>query len=275
MWKYAASLALFALPSMASAQGLVGDQITVRPFRYPTATPITVVDPGVEMVGAGATLGLAGPSPRFDIDILPISIRMDFVQDQDIGGSGPFMTFGDLDPVCPNGQIGTVASVVVNTNIDPNRVIIDGAGVAWPAWDGTVSWTDHSVIIQHTSQIRYLDGDAIQLDLVLDCSGPVSLNLDAGGVCPGVVDVALIGMTPGGNAAVVKGNAPGSSLIPAGPCAGTQLDLAGPSLVTIITDNDNDGNIFASPTLNPGVCGKPIQMVDLSTCSTSNWVYLP
>jgi hypothetical protein len=95
-------------------------------------------------------------------------------------------------------------------------------------------------------------------------------SLDFAGTCPGPVDVFIDGITPGGSVAVVKGNALGSSAIPGGPCAGQGLDISGPSLVTIVPDNDNDGSIQSTPNLNAGVCGKPIQVVDVNTCETSN-----
>lgn len=96
------------------------------------------------------------------------------------------------------------------------------------------------------------------------------LDLTFSGTCPGVVDVDITGMTPGGTLAVVRGTGPGSTVIPVGACAGTVLDLAGPSLVTTVPDGNNDGMISASPTLGPAFCGTPIQVVDMATCTTSN-----
>jgi hypothetical protein len=263
------------IPSLAFGQGLIGDDIDVRVFQFPNSTTVTAIDPGVEMIGAGATLGLPGPG-RFDVDIRPLSILLTITEEQDLGGSNnsPFMTFSDLDPICRNGQVGTVVDVVVNTNIDPNRVILDATGAVTNPWNGAISFSSTSVVINHDEQIRYVVGDAIELELVLDCT-PAGPNLDVSGVCPGPAQVAITGITPGGDVAVVKGASLGSTPVPAGPCIGTLLDLDGPSLVTIINDADNDGNVFANPNLNSPVCGKPIQIIDLTTCTPSNPVFLP
>ncbi len=265
--KYMLPLAFF-LPSIALGQDLVGDNVDVTPFFFPNATTVTVIDPGVELPNAGPTLGLGGSSGRFDVDITSDTVRVDFTVEQDLGSAGvPLLTFSDLDPVCPDGQIGTVVGVSVDTNIDPARIIIDGAGILRGAYQGDASFTDTSVAIEQVSQDRFVPGDYIELSIDFSCPG---LTLTFDGACPGIVDVEVLGMTPGGTIAVIKGTGPGSFTVPVGPCAGTPMDITGASFVTFATDGDGDGMISASPFIGPGTCGSYVQLVDLTTCETSN-----
>jgi hypothetical protein len=258
-------LAAALLPSVASAQSLVGDTIQVRPFSFPNTTPITVVEPGVDLVDAGPILGFAGSTGRLDIDVTADTIRVDFTVVQTLGFNGPLLTFEDLDPVCPDGQIGDIVGVTVDTNIDPARILL-----GLPSYQGNASFTADSVAIDQVAQVNYDDGDYIELQLDIDCPPPQPLTLLFQGTCPGPVYAEASNMTPGGQLAVVRGTGLGTTIIPVGPCAGTALGLTGAALVTFVNDNDNDGLVSATPNLGPNYCGTPIQVVDMTTCAVSN-----
>lgn len=92
------------------------------------------------------------------------------------------------------------------------------------------------------------------------------------GVCPGEVEVAITGMTPGGDLAVLSGGGTGSDAIPGGPCAGTATSLAGLRLTTIVRASP-DGSVSARPRISGGGCANPIQVVDLTTCAISPVAY--
>lgn len=66
---------------------------------------------------------------------------------------------------------------------------------------------------------------------------------------------------------------PGSTTKPNGVCAGTTVGLSNPTLAIVIAAN---GAGAASLTFNApaGACGRSVQAVDLSSCSTSNLVTL-
>lgn len=100
------------------------------------------------------------------------------------------------------------------------------------------------------------------------------LKLDVGGTCPGAVTVDVFGATPGGLVAVLRGSWPGSTTIPAGPCAGTRLDLAAPQLVTLVPA-DGAGRIEVSRDLAAAACGHAVQILDLGSCLTSRPVITP
>lgn len=97
-------------------------------------------------------------------------------------------------------------------------------------------------------------------------------SLSVSGTCPGPVQISVTGATPSGNVAFAYGAA-GSFTLPPGPCAGTVLDISSPTLAAIMAA-DASGNISIAPTLPAGICGRTLQCVDMTTCTTSNTVIL-
>lgn len=94
------------------------------------------------------------------------------------------------------------------------------------------------------------------------------------GTCPGRISADFANFTPGGNIGLVAATAPGVAVIPVGPCAGTQLDLARPRLVTMLSADAAGGYRLVSP-VPAAVCGQWVQAVDMSTCDVSAPVQLP
>lgn len=133
---------------------------------------------------------------------------------------------------------------------------------------GLVSSTpfDRAVIKDWFDQQAYVDNVSV--------GGASGLTLAMQGSCPGAVTASVTGATPGGSVAVVLAATPGAFVIPSGSCAGTALGLgSGISLVTVITANSN-GEASLSGNLPPALCGRLLQVVDLSSCDTSNVVTL-
>lgn len=92
------------------------------------------------------------------------------------------------------------------------------------------------------------------------------------GSCPGTMNLTVTGATPGGGVAMLSGPA-GTFVQTGNPCPGLTLSLNPPTLHGILTAN---GSGTASVNFNapPGVCGRTVQGVDLSTCSATNSVVL-
>jgi len=95
------------------------------------------------------------------------------------------------------------------------------------------------------------------------------------GPCPGQVTVATNGGTPNGNVAFVTGSSLGSFNVNAGPCAGIVLGLQGNVTLRAIRAADAAGAISFPATANAAICGRLYaQAVDLTTCATSNVVFI-
>ncbi|MFT4621716.1 MAG: hypothetical protein ACI8PZ_000368 [Myxococcota bacterium] len=96
--------------------------------------------------------------------------------------------------------------------------------------------------------------------------GPM-LTID--GACPGTIDVAAMGLTPGATIGVLSGRGPGGDIVPAGPCAGAPTNLAGLGLVTTVRA-DGAGMVNVSPSVGGPLCGTHVQFIDTATCAVSN-----
>lgn len=260
------ALALFVVQP-AVAQDLVGTDVSIDSFTITGACNLTatVTDPGVEFVDAGPDLCMAGPSGRLDVDVSGSSVRWDFTAEQDFGfggGPSPWLWLTDVNPACPGGQTGTVAGITsVTTNMDATE------------WD--VSLVDHGsndveiigdpMLTGGDTLIRTHPGDFIEVGLDLECP----LTVDLRGTCPGVIAVQVSGVVPGGDIGIGLGSGLGSDVIGGGPCAGTQTGLSGASFIGSLSDSDLDGIISATPNVTTN-CGMYLQIIDRTTCETSN-----
>jgi len=98
--------------------------------------------------------------------------------------------------------------------------------------------------------------------------------LTISGTCPGTIDVAVTGGTPGGSIALVRSNSLGNTTVPGGGCAGTQLDLDGAALLSILP-LDGNGEFTTTRNVAGALCGAFLQALDLDTCQTTNTAQLP
>lgn len=95
---------------------------------------------------------------------------------------------------------------------------------------------------------------------------PFELALE--GNCPGPMTASIIGATPGGRVALLRGQRGGETTIPNGPCAGAVVPLGNAALVETLTA-DTEGNVEFNFDL-PGGCGQvAFAALDLTTCAVT------
>ncbi len=110
--------------------------------------------------------------------------------------------------------------------------------------------------------------------LTLAATATANPTLTVTGTCPGPVQVDVAALTPGATVALITGDAPGSDVIPSGPCAGVSTGLSGVRLLNVVEDTDGDGTHQESPSLPSGQCGRFLQVVDRIACQPSDVVQL-
>lgn len=99
-------------------------------------------------------------------------------------------------------------------------------------------------------------------------------TLTINGACPGTITLSVTGGTPSGSIALISSASQGNSSVPAGSCAGTPLDLSSPSLLAIVP-LDANGGFSIQRNVAAALCGRFIQVLDLSSCQTSNVAQIP
>lgn len=133
-------------------------------------------------------------------------------------------------------------------------VTVDGDGDA----DGVGDGVDNCPAEANASQA---DNDGDGVGNLCD----VEPYLELSGDCPGPVSVFAGNLTPGGAVAVIRGTGPGSFTVPSGACAGANVPLASPSLISLVTAN-GFGQWSLVPTLGGPACAAWISVVDMATC---------
>ena len=98
--------------------------------------------------------------------------------------------------------------------------------------------------------------------------GASPLGLVESGVCPGEITLDVRGATPLGDVRISLADATGSFELPAGPCAGTVLDLDNPVAGPLV-EIDADGRGVATIELQSDDCGSYAQAHDNVVCTTS------
>lgn len=100
------------------------------------------------------------------------------------------------------------------------------------------------------------------------------ITLAVASQCPsgGGIVVEWGGATPGGQIALLFARGTGSFVIPNNrPCPGTVLGLSSNQLQIAYTGSAGQGGSrMLQSNIGPGVCGGWLQLLDLSTCATSN-----
>lgn len=98
-------------------------------------------------------------------------------------------------------------------------------------------------------------------------------SLTLSGSCPGPVDAVVGGLTPNGPFAAVTGVPGGSTVVPAGRCAGTRLAV-GNAQVRMVNQANAQGTVHVTPNVPAGLCGSDAQVLDLTTCRATPAVAL-
>ncbi|MCC6910261.1 MAG: hypothetical protein IT430_20195 [Phycisphaerales bacterium] len=154
------------------------------------------------------------------------------------------------------------------TAYDGANNVVDMADVTLVA--GTWSRIEVSGAIDHVrmSSISFL----VAVD-DLSWEAPGGYRLEVTGQCPGAVTVSWSGATPGRRQGLVYGDLPGSTTIPGGPCRGTVLGIQGRvQLVRVFGTGDGAGSVLG--IISAG-CGGQLQLVETSSCDTSNVAAIP
>lgn len=100
---------------------------------------------------------------------------------------------------------------------------------------------------------------------------PPGLSMALVGGCPATVTVAVSNGAPGSRAALVVADATGHARIPNGSlCAGTTLGLNATARRIALMRFNADGIANIEGEASSGACGKYLQAVGLSECTTSN-----
>ncbi len=94
------------------------------------------------------------------------------------------------------------------------------------------------------------------------------------GVCPGQVSLTIAHAGANGRVMVAIGDGPGETVLGGGACAGAVLGLENARTFTPVGTNVNGGTEL-DRTVPAGLCGKSLQVLDLSNCRTSNIIELP
>lgn len=91
--------------------------------------------------------------------------------------------------------------------------------------------------------------------------------------CPGTGPAAITwsGATPGGPSWVVWSSAVGLTSIPVGPCAGGTVNLSGQGigLLAVATQGPDGDGVLATTEAPASICGRVVQVLDLTTCALS------
>ena len=103
-------------------------------------------------------------------------------------------------------------------------------------------------------------------------AGP-AFALSVGGTCPGEITVELTTPNPDQDVIIFAGPGEGTSYVPWGPCAGTELDLAFGRQWRALTTGEN-GEASISRTVTSSWCGRYLQALDRS-CATSGAAQFP
>ena len=94
------------------------------------------------------------------------------------------------------------------------------------------------------------------------------------GSCPGTITLDLSCAAPDGTVALLLGTGPGSNVLPAGPCAGTEIGLDQPRLGPIVTV-DASGQASLSREAGDPVCGRYVVALELGSCTAGDPAELP
>jgi hypothetical protein len=100
-----------------------------------------------------------------------------------------------------------------------------------------------------------------------------ALTLSLTGTCPGEVTIDVTTPDPDQDVLLLGGTGQGTSFVPFGPCAGTELDLVfGRQWRSVTTDENGEASL--TRTAFSGWCGRYLQALDRQ-CSTSGVAQFP
>ena len=172
------------------------------------------------------------------------------------------------------------------------RVTADGVGPLTYQWlkDGEQLSDDGRIAGTHTdtltvTHVEVTDAGDYSVQVSNECGGAISdpatlavvsiaPNLIVDATCPfgGSIAVQWSHATPAGPVALVYARHQGDSVVPSSyPCAGTVLGL-GPSQIRVVFRGDAGafGERAVQGSAGSAACSAFLQLLDLTTCETSN-----
>lgn len=93
------------------------------------------------------------------------------------------------------------------------------------------------------------------------------------GDCPGDIDIEASQLTPNGQVALIWSDSEGTSVVTGQTCTNTQLDLDNPAVLALF-NADANGVLAFTQNVPSTACGLFLQVVDATSCETSNVVEL-
>ena len=163
------------------------------------------------------------------------------------------------DSVCADGEYRSGDRLAVVAAPDP------GWGV--DGWTGTAD--DTSTSVRNTVVMPAADHEVVT-DYV---EGPGVVLTVAGG-CPGEIDWAVTGATPGEWVVLARSGEEGPWPIEDGPCTGSEMDLVAPSLLSTATA-DLYGEVSTKRNVTVDSCGNLVQALETGGCSVSGLTEVP
>lgn len=178
------------------------------------------------------------------------------------GYAGP----GDLHSIDPID--GTTERIYNGGYFDNCGLAFDpDTGLYWLIdWGGNVMTYDPNNGYQ---QSLVLSGVGPHDGFVAAPRDPVLYSLRLLGTCPGPITLSWEHATPNRQQGVVFGRDYGQTTIPPGPCQGTTLGLSG-SVRLVMTIGTAGGSGSLNGQSGRPVCGGLLQLVESSSCRTSN-----
>ena len=171
-----------------------------------------------------------------------------------------------IDAFVPLGTGGLVSPTGVVFGPDNHLYVADWSGFAVLKYDGSTG--DFLDLLSSSMDGQWYPG---RLIFIPEPPAP-TLAVDA--TCPsgGPIAVSWSGATPDGEIVLLIAREAGSFLIPDGyPCAGATLDLSNTQLqVAYRGPAGPDGERTLNANAGAGACGRVMQLLDLTTCATSN-----
>lgn len=136
-----------------------------------------------------------------------------------------------------------------------------------------VRWEDRGMGGEYPFQVTF-NNRVFNGTVHYECGGG-GYSLRVGGQCPGTIQVSWAGAAPNGQQGIIFGQREGSTTIPSGPCRGTVLGIAGGvQLVRVIgTGPGGEGSVSGSAGTN--ACGGKLQLIQVTSCETSNVGTIP
>ncbi|MCC6906732.1 MAG: hypothetical protein IT430_02210 [Phycisphaerales bacterium] len=158
----------------------------------------------------------------------------------------------DVPSVTRTSNVCAGFRYTATSNNGISRIVMDSTSNGGSQIEGNTAWDNIEVI-----------------------AGPPSLSLSVTGACPGTVTVAWNNATPNTQLAIVFGQNQGSTIIPGGPCAGTELGVQnGVQLIRTVSSGAN-GNGSVNGAAGTAACGRYLQLVEAGSCDTSNVDQIP